>query len=669
MGPFDKFPGGQIPIPRRIACRIGLVLALIFGARLCRAQEILLPNADGPVAVNGPWQISYSDSPGTGNAAVQASTWHPIGVYSPANYPPGPEILWFRATLKMSQPPPSPALLIAPTAVGGCQIFINGTEAANCAELSAPNDAVQRGILVHLPATSAGAPIAIAIRLFHPAYVRTGGFKLGTGQMPSGFHLNANVVGLGPGDILFGSARTLADYRTARDAANFYDLLPQALLCLAELIGGAILLVLFAFDRQKREYAWFAVFLWLDGSCSLLSVFQRVYPVVSPLAHYATDLIGLIARYAPLIGFLAAFTGVRTNRWVRAYQIILVVVPFVIVAEFKGIELGYWHLWQGTSYAVLVAQLPFVFGSLLFLALEWRRGNKEAALLLPSFLLANGIEILGLLSPYFQRHFHLARFGFDFDDISMFFFLISIGPIMLLRHRRIGLDHARATAELDAAREIQQRLVPAKLPAIPGYTLGVAYLPAAEVGGDFYQVFEQNDGSTLVVVGDVSGKGLKAAMKGTLLLGALRALASEGLSPAVLLTRLNRDLFQSHDGGFITCLGVRINRDGAATLSNAGHLSPYLNGDELALESALPLGLAVDAAYSESTIQLKAGDRLTFMSDGIVEARNHAGDLFGFERTRAISLESAGSIAEAAQRFGQEDDITVMTLAVEPLRT
>lgn len=651
----------------RNTCRVGLILALIFGARLCRAQEILLPNADGPVAVNGPWQTSYSDLPGVGNAAVKASTWHPLGVYSPSDYPPGPEVLWFRATLRISQPPPSPALLIAPTAMGGCQIFINGTEAANCNQLSAPNDAVQRGILVHLPATSAGTPIMVAIRLFHPAYVRTGGFKLGAGQIITGFHLKANVVGLGPGDILFGSARSLADYRTARDAENFYELLPQALLCLAELIGGAILLVLFAFDRQKREYAWFAFFLWLDGSCSLLSVFQRVYPVMSPLGHHAGNLIGLIARYAPLIGFLAAFTGVRTNRLVRAYQVVLVIIPVMIIAEMKGVELGYWPLWHGTSYAVLVAQLPFVVGSLVFLALEWRRGNKEAALLLPSFLLANGIEILGLVMPDFSHHFHLFRFGFDFDDLSMFFFLLSIGPILLLRHRRVSLDHARTTAELDAAREIQQRLVPAKLPAVPGYTLGAAYLPAAEVGGDFYQVFEQGDGSTLVVVGDVSGKGLKAAMKGTLLLGALRALVSEGLSPAVLLTRLNRDLFQTPDGGFITCLGVRISRDREATLSNAGHLQPYLNGKEIALDCALPLGLAPDVTYSEITIQLQAGDKLTFISDGVVEARNNAGDLFGFERARSISLESAESIAESARRFGQEDDITVMTLAVELL--
>src|ERR1700685_4270125 len=114
--------------------------------------------------------------------------------------------------------------------------------------------------------------------------------------------------------------------------------------------------------------------------------------------------------------------------------------------------------------------------------MQWRRGNKEAGLLLPSFLLANGIEILMLTVPYFQGRFHWGRFGFDPDDLSMFFFLVSIAPVMLLRQRRITIEHTRATAELDAARQIQQNMVPAALPTVPGFALDAAYRPATEVG-------------------------------------------------------------------------------------------------------------------------------------------------------------------------------------------
>ena len=101
-------------------------------------------------------------------------------------------------------------------------------------------------------------------------------------------------------------------------------------------------------------------------------------------------------------------------------------------------------------------------------------------------------------------------------------------------------------------------------------------------------------------------------------------------------------------------------------MANAGHLAPYLNGRELTVEGGLPLGIADDASYVETAMRIDAGDTLTFLSDGVVEARNAAGELFGFERTTTISGRSAEQIAGAAQAFGQEDDITVLTLSFVP---
>jgi serine phosphatase RsbU (regulator of sigma subunit) len=204
--------------------------------------------------------------------------------------------------------------------------------------------------------------------------------------------------------------------------------------------------------------------------------------------------------------------------------------------------------------------------------------------------------------------------------------------------------------------------VPERLPQIEGYEVEAAYFPAEEVGGDFYQVLESKGGSKLVVVGDVSGKGLKAAMTGTLAMGALRALAMEGLGPGALLMRLNRQLVETSDEGFVTCVCARVSPQGDVTLANAGHLPPYRNGEELLLEPDLPLGIAPEEKYAEHTIRLELGDRLTLLSDGVVEARDARGALFGFERTRAISAEPADAIAEAALKYGQADDITVLTL-------
>ena len=114
----------------------------------------------------------------------------------------------------------------------------------------------------------------------------------------------------------------------------------------------------------------------------------------------------------------------------------------------------------------------------------------------------------------------------------------------------------------------------------------------------------------------------------------------------------------------MTCIVLRIHGDGSAELANAGHLPPYINGKELPVEAALPLGAVPGIAFHSMRFQLEAGQSMLFVSDGVVEARNEAGELFGFERTREISGQSAEKIAQAAQKFGQEDDITVLTLSL-----
>jgi serine phosphatase RsbU (regulator of sigma subunit) len=288
--------------------------------------------------------------------------------------------------------------------------------------------------------------------------------------------------------------------------------------------------------------------------------------------------------------------------------------------------------------------------------MQWRRGSRDAALLLPSFLLANGFELLGLTR--LVGRFHLGtRFSYDCDDLSMFFFLISIAPVMIARHRRITMEHARTNADLEAAREVQRQLV---VPAadVPGFRVESAYAPAKQVGGDFFRVMPE-DGGLLVVVGDVSGKGLKAAMTVSAIMGSLHDYASS--RPAEVLAHLNRVLHGRMDG-FVTCCAAHIAADGTMTVANAGNPAPYLNGEEMAVEPGLPLGILGEASYAETRYQIAPNDRLTFVSDGVVEATNPQGELYGFERTEAISNQPAKAIAEAATQFGQEDDITVLSV-------
>jgi sigma-B regulation protein RsbU (phosphoserine phosphatase) len=133
-------------------------------------------------------------------------------------------------------------------------------------------------------------------------------------------------------------------------------------------------------------------------------------------------------------------------------------------------------------------------------------------------------------------------------------------------------------------------------------------------------------------------------------------------APAELLANLNERLIGRTHGGFSTALVAHIAADGTTTIANAGHLSPYLDGVEISLPGALPLGIVSGTKYETMQVQLEPGSRLTFYSDGVVEAQKPDGELFGFDRAKAISTQPAGAIVEAAKEFGQEDDITVITI-------
>ena len=227
------------------------------------------------------------------------------------------------------------------------------------------------------------------------------------------------------------------------------------------------------------------------------------------------------------------------------------------------------------------------------------------------------------------------------------------------------VDAARAraafAAELHAASTVQQLLLQSASRPTPGFQVESVYLPASEVGGDFFFVSSAPDGSLIAIVGDVSGKGLTAAMRVAMILGALRRETSH--DPGEVLFGLNNALIAQGQLGFTTACCIRISLSGEYILSNAGHIAPYLSGREIETPSALPLGLMLDQTYDVTRGRLNSGERLVLLSDGVPEARSQTGELYGFERLSSLTRMSGQEIAEAAQLFGQEDDITVLTLA------
>ena len=149
----------------------------------------------------------------------------------------------------------------------------------------------------------------------------------------------------------------------------------------------------------------------------------------------------------------------------------------------------------------------------------------------------------------------------------------------------------------------------------------------------------------------------------SLLVGTFRTLAHYTQLPGEILRAMNQRMIGRNSGGFTTCLVLRADVDGSLIVANAGHIPPYLNGKELALENGLPLGINSESAYIESTLRLTPGAQLTLFTDGVVEARDASGELLGFDRIAELCAQSAEQIAAAAQQFGQEDDITVLTLS------
>jgi hypothetical protein len=254
--------------------------------------------------------------------------------------------------------------------------------------------------------------------------------------------------------------------------------------------------------------------------------------------------------------------------------------------------------------------------------------------------------------------------GIDFAAIGILSVFILSYVFFVIYLRGAGIESFRMRNELAQAQEVQQVILPESRLALAGFTVESEYRPAREVGGDFFQIIPHKiDGSLLIVAGDVAGKGLKAGMLVALLVGAIRTAAQYVPDPTAILSALNLLLVGRSDAQ-ATCLALRIAKDGAAMLANAGHLAPYLNGEPLPMEGALPLGIIESAEFSVMHFQLNDGDRLMLMSDGIPEATNHDGQLFGFDRVHQLlrTTKSAAEVAGAAQKFGQEDDISVISI-------
>jgi serine phosphatase RsbU (regulator of sigma subunit) len=248
------------------------------------------------------------------------------------------------------------------------------------------------------------------------------------------------------------------------------------------------------------------------------------------------------------------------------------------------------------------------------------------------------------------------------------------------RFRRELIRRERLSRELEIARDIQRYILPPACPQLDGYEVAVEYHPAREVGGDLYDFEVSERSHTLeIVVGDVSGKSIPAALYGAVFSGQMRSLFAQQMAPAEMLGFLNRSLLARYQAGnyiAVSCLRLDL-AQGLCRLANGGMPFPYLvrRGEVSQIDAAgIPLGLMEVETYHEKEFSLETGDTLLLISDGIVDALNPEGEMYDFPRlTQSIRRNSDGDIqqcvgnlyrgvSEFIRNAEAHDDITIIGL-------
>ena len=449
------------------------------------------------------------------------------------------------------------------------------------------------------------------------------------------------------------------------DAGHYFGsaFLEMLILLMALLIA----LALFWLDRNEKSYLWLA----LVCEASLLIVGLDL------LVNFTTW-IGLTA-YIILRDIIA--TPVRIGLWVMFWGY------WFRLERIRALHVAVWSLVAILSIGTALLRPPLYgehvpiqvgtylhpfllivklgLGVLLLLVLYrgFRKSRKEGAIAAPAVILAViAIYSHELLLIHVQTTFTILSFAISLGSISTMLSLLIITVMLLARFITAQRAKEQWKLEIAQARHVQQVLIPNTLPQINDLHIDSEYRPAREVGGDFFQIIpKEEDGTSLIVFGDVTGKGLQAGMLVALIVGAIRSTAQHDNRPEGILEALNDQLCE-RESASATCMVLRFSPNGVVELANAGQLPPYLNGNEMQIEGALPLGMLRGMDYPVTSFQLEPGDSLVIMSDGVVEAQNAYGELFGFERIEQMLRDqtSTAEIATAAQTFGQTDDILVL---------
>jgi sigma-B regulation protein RsbU (phosphoserine phosphatase) len=620
------------------------------------AQNFDATNLRAPADLAATWLVQGGDDPAYAQPNFDDSGWtrYDSNTSIKSTFQNShPDVVWYRLHVKVL--PTQTGLALSEFYISSAfEVYVNGERVMQTGQV-APFKAYTYGAILLAPIQDtqvATGSLVIAVR----AHISTNEW----GDSFPGFYSN---------NLTLGQRSALEEHNwltvIGQNAPNWMtDIFAMGL--------GIVALALFSAQRRQWEYLW--IFLqFFFSTCELPLTFYKYFHNIRADWDLLREPLGMASSICTLLMYLA-FLRLRFGLWIQIVCLVAGVGQvFSTIGQAHGTISRLWSIMALFPLLFLIAGvIP------ILLIVHFRRGNREAGILLIPAIFASltvyagvGLFFVSQIRALAPRTIQWNRLLFQFpagpfqlslNHLSALLYLVSLSIIMVLRSTRISRQQALLEGEVAAAREVQRVILPEHVETVPGFTVESIYLPALQVGGDFFQILPAGEGGLLLVVGDVAGKGLPAAMLVSVLVGAIRGVAEYTTEPAELLANLNERLVGRAGGGFSTALVARISADGHVLAANAGHLSPYLDGKEVELPGALPLGVESGSHYMTTEFHLDPGSRLTFYSDGVVEAQSAKGELFGFDRGRELSTEPASTIVEAARKFGQQDDITVVTI-------
>jgi hypothetical protein len=622
------------------------------------AASVPITLGDSSKDLNGPWKFHTGDDMAWAQPQLDDSAWNSLDLTKPVGwtrqgYPGYSGFAWYRLRVEVHGAAHRLAIKMPQFADDAYQVYVNGQLIGQFGKFSETKVTAYPALpeAFPLPRGVGNGQITIAIRMWMDSATIFNSPDAG------GLH---GAPALGYNSLI--SSLIRLDYD---DLAHYIgSAYLEALILLMALLMAA---TLFWLDREEEAYLWLAFVcgVTLLGIAVILSV-----NYVAWLGQTTQVILSDIVLTPLRIGLWVMFWGywfripriARLHRAVWSLAALLMVGYALVRPPLYGpvVPVGY-----GSALITLTLILKLGLGILLAwvayrgFATQKTEGGMAGSAVLLVFVANYQHE---LRQAHVPTAFSVLGFNVSLGTLSAVASLLIITVMLLRRFIAAQRRKEQWKMEIQQAQEVQQLLIPAELPEVAGITIQSEYRPAREVGGDFFQILPlETPGAVLIVLGDVTGKGMQAGMLVALIVGAIRGALMHSTDPARILYEVNEQLCERQHA-IATCLILRIDPDGAGIIANAGQLAPYLNGMEIEMEGAFPIGIVPDGEFAIATFALQDGDNLFLMSDGVVEATDPQGALFGFERISELLNRRASSqeIAKAAQDFGQEDDILVL---------